>query len=172
MIKCSICDSNYINNTIFCDECGNCLLEDAPRETDPLETVPDGWLGNGANGSDSSASVRLFEKPKAIRLKIGPRRRQLEISLNRVINIGRLDPALDVFPEIDLSQDGPTSRSVSRRHAIILKQDNSVLVEDVGSFNGTFVNGKRLDPYLPETLVDGDTLQIGKMLIEIEIKRS
>jgi pSer/pThr/pTyr-binding forkhead associated (FHA) protein len=74
-----------------------------------------------------------------------------------------------VFPEIDLSADGDLAKSVSRRHARILKQRNKVLVEDLGSINGTFINGKKLVPYLPETLSDGDLLQLGKLPVEIRI---
>ena len=43
------------------------------------------------------------------------------------------------------------------------------MVEDLGSINGTFINGKRLAPYLPEALHDGDQLQLGKLLIEVEL---
>jgi pSer/pThr/pTyr-binding forkhead associated (FHA) protein len=50
-----------------------------------------------------------------------------------------------------------------------LKQRNKVLVEDLGSINGTFINGKKLVPYLPETLSDGDLLQLGKLPVEIRI---
>ena len=41
----------------------------------------------------------------------------------------------------------------------------------MGSINGTFVNGKRLDPYLPEIINDGDILQLGKLKIEVKIKK-
>jgi pSer/pThr/pTyr-binding forkhead associated (FHA) protein len=60
---------------------------------------------------------------------------------------------------------------VSRRHARILKQGGMVVVEDMGSINGTFINGKRLDPYLPEVLNDGDILQLGKLKIEVKIRK-
>ena len=66
----------------------------------------------------------------------------------------------------DLRVSHPT---VSRRHARILKREGTVVVEDLGSINGTFINGKRLAPYLPEALHDGDQLQLGKLLIEVEL---
>ncbi|MDX1524542.1 MAG: FHA domain-containing protein, partial [Anaerolineae bacterium] len=71
-------------------------------------------------------------------------------------------------PDVDLTHTG-SANSISRQHARILRRGNSVLVEDSGSFNGTFVNGKKLDPYLPERLNDGDTLQLGDVLIEVEL---
>jgi len=45
------------------------------------------------------------------------------------------------------------------------------LVEDVGSANGTFLNGQRLTPYLPHVLKDGDELQLGRVKLEVEIQQ-
>lgn len=50
-----------------------------------------------------------------------------------------------------------------------MKQSGTVVIEDLASVNGTFLNGKRLDPYLPEPLKDGDTVYLGKVLIEVKI---
>lgn len=49
---------------------------------------------------------------------------------------------------------------VSRRHAHIFLRDGEVFVEDLGSTNGTFVGGKRLDESAV-ALRDGETLAIG-----------
>jgi hypothetical protein len=168
MVTCSFCQIDYVANTIYCSECGHYLLEDHKRETDPLDTQTKGWAGD-VEGKAKSASFYMDTHPVAIRLKIGLGGREVEIPLNRSIHLGRLDPVLDVFPEIDLSQEGELARSVSRRHATISKHGDIIVVEDTGSVNGTFVNGKRLDPYLPEIMNNGDLLQLGKLLIEIEI---
>jgi pSer/pThr/pTyr-binding forkhead associated (FHA) protein len=108
--------------------------------------------------------------PLSIRLKVGENGRLIETSLSKAIHMGRLDPASDVFPEIDLTNDNGLEKGVSRRHARILKREGTVVVEDLGSINGTFVNGKRLAPYLPEVLHQGDQLQLGKLLIEVELR--
>lgn len=57
--------------------------------------------------------------------------------------------------ECDLVID---DRQVSRRHARIRLEDNLFLLEDLGSKNGTFVNGQELDQ--PQPLQDGDEIQI------------
>jgi pSer/pThr/pTyr-binding forkhead associated (FHA) protein len=103
-------------------------------------------------------------------LNIGDKKREVEVPLNKAIHMGRLDPASDVFPEVDLTEDNGLEKGVSRRHARILKREGTVVVEDLGSINGTFINGKRLAPYLPETLKDGDSLQLGRLLIEIKLR--
>jgi pSer/pThr/pTyr-binding forkhead associated (FHA) protein len=51
---------------------------------------------------------------------------------------------------------------VSRRHATIRAEGDSVTIEDLGSTNGTFVNGERIDQ--PRPLRDGDEVQIGAVV--------
>lgn len=52
-------------------------------------------------------------------------------------------------------------RLVSRRHAAIRRVDQSYLVEDLGSRNGTTVNGEPLGG--PRLLRDGDQIELGGM---------
>jgi predicted component of type VI protein secretion system len=48
---------------------------------------------------------------------------------------------------------------VSRRHAAIREAGDGVSIEDLGSTNGTYVNGERIDA--PRPLRDGDEVKIG-----------
>ena len=75
--------------------------------------------------------------------------------------IGRYDPVTGTRPEIDLTQVD-INRSVSRRHARIVKQgDTFELCEEVGALNGTFVNGARLTNGEPAAITSGDKLGLG-----------
>ena len=47
---------------------------------------------------------------------------------------------------------------ISRRHAEIRQEDGEYWVVDLGSMNGTRVNGKRIDR---QRLADGDTIVLG-----------
>jgi hypothetical protein len=49
---------------------------------------------------------------------------------------------------------------VSRRHAVIVRAADRYLIEDLGSTNGTFVNGRRVDRPVP--LRDGDVIFLGE----------
>jgi len=53
------------------------------------------------------------------------------------------------------------SSTVSRHHARILVRGEDVLVEDLGSKNGTFVAGVRIER--PTPLKDGDAIQVGSI---------
>ena len=52
------------------------------------------------------------------------------------------------------------SPGVSRKHARLAFQDNQYLIEDLGSSNGTFVNGERISK--PRPLKNGDMIGIGR----------
>src|SRR5437867_6924604 len=56
-----------------------------------------------------------------------------------------------------------TSGAVSRRHARLVRHGREVTIEDLGSSNGTFVNGERLS--VPRELHDQDRLQLGAVEI-------
>jgi hypothetical protein len=168
MIKCPFCQATHVDNTLFCSECGTYLLEDNGRTTDPLGTGEIGWVG-GPDAAKPPEARAPAPGPQTIRLRIGEHRREVEADLSKAIHLGRLDPASDVFPEIDLSNDGGLEKGVSRRHARVLKREGSVVVEDLGSINGTFINRKRLAPYIPEALEAGDQLQLGRLLIDVEM---
>jgi pSer/pThr/pTyr-binding forkhead associated (FHA) protein len=50
--------------------------------------------------------------------------------------------------------------TVSRKHAVLTVKGRDVLIEDLGSLNGTFVNGNLIEERTK--LKDGDIIQIGR----------
>jgi pSer/pThr/pTyr-binding forkhead associated (FHA) protein len=54
----------------------------------------------------------------------------------------------------------------SRRHALLTPRGDSVLVEDLGSTNGSYVNGRRVEGVAPMGF--GDELQIGQVRMRLE----
>lgn len=110
--------------------------------------------------------------PLTIRLSVGNHERRVMLPVDKTIHLGRVDSTLGVFPEIDFTVDGPEARSVARRHASISRTSKGLLVEDLGSVTGTFVNDERLSPFLPELLGDGDELQLGKLRVHVNVDES
>jgi len=82
------------------------------------------------------------------------KRRHLEIPSDRSVVIGRSS-------DCDYIIDHP---QVSRHHARITLQLDGILVEDLGSKNGTFVNGRRINRDLMD---EGDILGIGPVTFSI-----
>ena len=71
--------------------------------------------------------------------------------------LGR-DPDLDIF----LNYPG-----VSRRHAVIRIAEGQATIEDLGSKNGTFVGGERVEGARP--LADGDIIAIGSVKLTLNV---
>jgi len=64
----------------------------------------------------------------------------------------------------------PKSDSISRKHCIIVVRDGRVLIQDLKSRNGTYVNEKRLPSDRAKILNTGDLLKIGKLQFEVLIE--
>ena len=62
----------------------------------------------------------------------------------------------------------PTSEQVSREHAEFTVSDDAVMVRDLGSRNGTLVNGKAIGE--PCTLKDRDLVQVGPLTFAVSIE--
>jgi DNA-binding winged helix-turn-helix (wHTH) protein len=90
------------------------------------------------------------QPPAACRLRHGPDG-SYEVTLRAGENVmGRVPEAVVTL----------TSDLASRRHARIVVGDDRAVLEDLGSKNGTFLNGARVDG--PTPLQDGDEITIGR----------
>jgi pSer/pThr/pTyr-binding forkhead associated (FHA) protein len=58
---------------------------------------------------------------------------------------------------------------VSRKHAQIVSENGSLQVEDLGSTNGTLVNGERLDAGAQRTLEPGDKVSFGGVELTLSV---
>jgi len=84
--------------------------------------------------------------------------------------IGRHDPARGITPEIDLSSYD-TSGKVSRRHAILHFDGKQFFIEDLGSANGSMLDGAMLPAQQRKLLNPGAQIYIGDTAFEFSIKK-
>jgi pSer/pThr/pTyr-binding forkhead associated (FHA) protein len=59
------------------------------------------------------------------------------------------------------------SRAVSNFHAEILKENGALVIRDLGSTNGTRVNGERVDR---SSVVPGDSIRIGNHVLSLQLR--
>lgn len=78
--------------------------------------------------------------------------------------VGRADLESAQRPDIDLSPFDP-DRIVSRRHAELESRDGSVTLRDLGSGNGTFVDGHPLASGALHSLEDGQRIRFGHLTL-------
>ena len=79
--------------------------------------------------------------------------------------VGRADNVTDYIPDIDLTPHGAYRLGLSRRHAIILRENNTILVKDLNSRNGTFVNGVIVAAGGTQIIRDGDEIRFGNLVM-------
>jgi hypothetical protein len=83
-----------------------------------------------------------------------------------VIGRGQGKPATGA-PDVDLTPFDALEKGVSRRHMALNFEHETIAVIDLGSANGTFLNGQRLLPNEPRILRDNDELRLGHMVIRV-----
>jgi len=79
--------------------------------------------------------------------------------------VGRQDPTLGIFPEINLAD-----KTVGRRHAYLRHQQGTYTVEDLNALNKTRLNGVTLTPHEERSLKDGDLLRFGSVEVRFELR--
>lgn len=82
--------------------------------------------------------------------------------------LGRTSPVEDYAPDFDMEFYDPEGY-VSRRHAQITQQDAGYYVTDLGSSNGTLVNGQAVQPHKAHPLHNGDQITIGQVVIQFRL---
>src|SRR5436853_6079488 len=83
-----------------------------------------------------------------------------QVPLDGVLDVGR-----DTSLSLHFEQDG----QVSRRHARFAAQAGNVVVEDLGSTNGTYVNEQPISS--PRTLRPGDKVRMGLTVLELRTRQ-
>jgi pSer/pThr/pTyr-binding forkhead associated (FHA) protein len=168
VVKCPVCQRKNPENTLFCDECGSYLLGGNGKET---ELLPVNGVNRVNREETTGAPGADVTSPLGLKLTIPDSGREVDVPLTEEVNIGRLDPAMACFPEVDLTSDDALDKGVSRLHARIIRRGREVFIEDLGSMNGTFVNRKKLTPYLLESLRNGDQLQLGELMLQVSLTK-
>ena len=86
---------------------------------------------------------------------------RIALPVNGKIVLGRFDTVANVTPDVDLSYDDRENFTVSRHHARITGRDGQHEIEDMGSTNGTRINGMRLGIGQKAQLRPGDRVGLG-----------
>lgn len=77
------------------------------------------------------------------------------------LTIGRSDSEQQINPTIDLTPYFAAQLGVSRFHAEITYMNGRFYIKDMGSTNGTQINGNRIDPYRLVPFNTGDEIRLG-----------
>jgi pSer/pThr/pTyr-binding forkhead associated (FHA) protein len=174
MILCPNCHHHEIIGALFCGECGAQLVSTgrlagsmvdetllemslSPRSdySDKLSQEPDNQLP-----TPSGFSLRLLDSGKIIQL-----------TNRRELTIGRAVEGQPILPDVDLSLYEAYAQGVSRLHAAIKIGSSGLSIHDLGSSNGTRVNGQKISAHVDFPLADGDIIALGRFKLQMIVAK-
>ncbi len=107
-----------------------------------------------------------FAPDEGILLRLFPSSACIQTPVRNQVVLGR-DITLKTTEGVDLTRFEAHKSGVSRRHCLLRRQGDHLTVTDLGSTNGTFLNGERLEPGREYVVANGDHLSLGTLLIAI-----
>jgi hypothetical protein len=168
MILCQNCLHKEILGAMFCSECGAQLIYAKGVPTSVVRmTTSKLWA---KQLETKSAPVPVVNTDNLISLSIISSGDCLPLSGNSEVTLGRISEGQPARPDIDLTPYKAYEGGVSRMHASIRVVDDLVMVTDLGSANGTRVNGMQITPHIPCPLKHGDIVTLGKFKIQLLLR--
>jgi pSer/pThr/pTyr-binding forkhead associated (FHA) protein len=132
----------------------------------PPKTSTDSLTKQGA--PEAGADVTALE-PGTVALYIEDNPTPLILQIGRQAILGRYTPRSVSQPRVDLTPYGAFDKGISRLHITLRRTDNGLVLEDMASSNGTWLNEQRLTPYTPYALKSGDKIRLSQLEITIQI---
>jgi pSer/pThr/pTyr-binding forkhead associated (FHA) protein len=166
MIKCRECTAQNVSGALFCIECGAFIAELDESSTAVLPFSD--FIHRAPPSTEITTTAHLqAESVDQITIVIPSSRQRLKLAAQGDIQVGRANPDLDLFPELDLTPFEGAEKGVSRLHAMIRNGEKGISLIDLNSTNGTLLNMFRLPPEEAYPLHDGDEIRFGDLLIHI-----
>jgi pSer/pThr/pTyr-binding forkhead associated (FHA) protein len=138
-----------------------------------IET-PSEEAGDASNIQESNTSnteAMLSTSDSTVSLNLLNAGRIISIGEQNDATLGRISQGQPVIPDIDLTPFKAYEAGVSRMHASIKVKGELITVTDLGSANGTRINGKKITSHIPYSIKGGDILTLGQFKIQIVLNK-
>jgi len=170
MIECPNCHNKELPGALFCKECGAQLVDIPGRTT---QTMPDDLLNSMAAIQVEPFEITAPPPPTdvAVALYVMGSGEILPLEGRSEFTLGRSAEGQPVLPDIDLAPFHAYESGVSRLHASITIGNQQSLATDLGSANGTRLNGLKIPPHKPVPVKHGDIMTLGRLKIQLLIRR-
>lgn len=170
MIVCANCNHNNMTGAMFCTECGAPLTGADSLTTQTIKS--DKLQEPGKKKAEQPPIPPIITTKSWVTLHLLDTGQVLPLAERTEFTLGRISEGQPIMPDIDLSPYQAYANGVSRLHAVIKREASHIFLMDLDSANGTYVNGKRLNPNVEHTLKNGDVVALGKLKIQILLKGS
>jgi hypothetical protein len=167
MIICPNCRHENANGSVFCAECGEQL---DGVETLVTQAITDEQISEDLRNQTPRPEVEEAPANSWLSLHLMDSGKIMPLASRNEFTLGRLSEGQPIMPDIDLTAYQAYASGVSRLHAVVKRDGSEVVVMDLGSSNGTYLNGRRLTPHTEERLSHGDIVALGKLKIQILLR--
>jgi len=120
---------------------------------------------------DETGRLQAIDRPDSVYFVL-PNGDVIRVAAHMDIIIGRKPRLEDPDVTLDLEKYGGRSLGVSRHHAIIKYMNGNLMLVDLDSINGTFINGQRALRTKRYALCDGDKLTFGNLSMTLKFGQS
>jgi pSer/pThr/pTyr-binding forkhead associated (FHA) protein len=151
---CDNCQHYNSINAVLCAQCNQPLTPATRTVSDSQPVSPPTQITSIAN--QDQGTVSLYIQGGSL---------PITIEHTAHIVLGRRKTPDDTFVTVDLASANAHELGVSRHHAAIHLDGETVTIEDLGSTNGSFIGDVRLVAGQPYPLHSGDEFRLGKMVI-------
>jgi hypothetical protein len=155
-----------MSGALFCSECGTLLEGIAGISTQSIKSAATSQLIDNLNAPPPKA-VAPTALEADVSLCVVDSGQIIALENREEFTIGRSAEGQPILPDIDLAPYRAYENGVSRLHASIRFEGKVVLATDLGSVNGTRLNGQRIPPHKPCPLNHGDIISLGKLKIQV-----
>jgi hypothetical protein len=152
---------------LFCEDCGQGIQNSTAGSVLPTKQLDNASAGLAAKATWGTAR---FGQDASIILHIRDVKEPVILQPAKRTILGRADNTSTQKPDLDLTPYGAVEKGVSRIHAAIYRNEDTLTLIDMGSANGTHLNGQRLVPEQPRILRDGDEIRLGKLVAHVYFK--
>lgn len=91
----------------------------------------------------------------------------ITLNLSHPLTLGRACGEDTLPADVDLTSCDGLEKGVSRQHLIMEKGEDCVMIYDLNSTNGTYVNGEHLRPYHRCMVQDGAEIRLANLIMHI-----
>lgn len=169
MILCPNCLHQEMVGALFCSECGTQLVFSEGIPTSNIKTSSEPAVDDQTPSNSKADAMETISIAGAstISLNLLTAGKIIPLGEQKEATIGRVSQGQPVIPDIDLTPFKAYEAGVSRMHASIKIKDKLVTVIDLGSVNGTRINGKKISAHIPYPIKGGDIITLGRFKIQI-----
>lgn len=168
-INCPNCSHKEQDGILLCSNCGTILAKIDGINTAP---IPSSQLGGRVTGDIKDREGLPKDQPveAVLSFHILSSGHILPFLGEGEFIVGRVSAGQSILPDLDLEPYKAYESGVSRLHARVRVITAGAFITDLGSSNGTRINGKDIAPHTEQPILHQDIIQLGQLSIQAIVR--